>query len=206
LFLLDRLTEGGGFFILASVSLLGLPAFESRMSAPSWLIVGLVAICLFAVAQRLWNRPVSIEKLPLARIGPLQRFLPHLINFWIGVKTSFTPSQIIGGLGLSTVARFSDGLVVLFAARMLGTQLTLPAAVFVLAVSGLSGGLSFLPAGTGAVETIMTGLLVVNGATLTNALAITLLARLATLWMWVAMGLGLAFALRLSALRARSEA
>lgn len=206
LLLLDRLTEGGGFLILTTLSLPGLPAFESRMSVPAWLVVGLGAIVLFAVAQRFWNRAASVEDLPLSRIAAVRKFLPHLINFWNGVKTGFTPAQILGGLAISSVARFSDGLVVLFAARMFGTELTLPAAVFILAVSGLTGGLSFLPAGTGAVETTMTGLLVVNGATLTNALSITLLARLATLWLWVAMGLGLAFGLRLSARRRRSEA
>ncbi|MGE5137822.1 MAG: lysylphosphatidylglycerol synthase domain-containing protein, partial [Rudaea sp.] len=87
-------------------------------------------------------------------------------------------------------------LVVLFAANLLGLQLPLSAAVLVLAVSGLAGGISLLPAGTGAVETTMAGLLVVLGATLPNAIAITLLARLSTLWLWVALGLALAFILR----------
>jgi Lysylphosphatidylglycerol synthase TM region len=80
---------------------------------------------------------------------------------------------------------------------MLGVELALPAAVFILAVSGLTGGISFLPAGTGAVETTMVGLLLLSGVTLPNALAITLIARLATLWLWVALGLAVAFVLRL---------
>jgi uncharacterized protein (TIRG00374 family) len=83
-----------------------------------------------------------------------------------------------------------------------GVELALPTAVFVLAVSGLAGGVSLLPAGIGAVETTMVGLLVILGVTWSNALAIALLTRLFTLWLWVAVGLVTAFLLRLLALGA----
>ena len=45
-----------------------------------------------------------------------------------------------------------------------------------------------LPAGLGGTEALLTGLLVLHGASLATALAITVLVRLLTLWLAVAIG------------------
>ncbi len=204
LLLLDRFTEGGGFMILAVLAGLALPSLRAQVPMPMLTLVGLVALVVFALVQYVPPRRALRERIRLP--ARLRGLVPHLKNLWHGLESSFTLPQILGGLALSTIARFADGLVVLFAARMLGVELALPAAVLVLAVSGLAGGFSLLPAGTGAVETTMVGLLVLLGATLPNALAITLLARLSTLWLWVAFGLGAAFVLRFNAARGRRVA
>lgn len=203
LLVLDRLTEGGGFTLLATASALSLPALWTQIPAPGLMLLVLAMVFAFALTRSRWSTQVAVvdSRLAESRLG--QRFLPHFRNFWRGLETSFTPKQIAGGLALSTIARCVDGLVILFTAHMFGVELALPAAVLVLAVSGLAGGISFLPAGTGAVETTMVGLLVLLGATWSNALAITLLARLSTLWLWVGLGLVLAFLLRVSPVRAR---
>lgn len=206
LLVLDRFTEGGGFMILAVGSAILMPALRAEVPGPSLLLLGLGAIIVFALARFALRRSRAGGNLRLPQLPGVRQVLPHLKNLWRGLESSFTISQIIGGLALSTVARFADGLVILFAARMLGVELPVAAAVFVLAVSGLAGGISFLPAGTGAVETTMVGLLTIwLGVTLPNALAITLLARLSTLWLWVALGLGVAFVLRLTSARVRTQ-
>lgn len=196
LLLLDRLTEGGGFFILASVSGLALPPLRARVPVPSLLLIALAGMFAFALIQQRWKHGIAIEGMRVVESSPLGRLLPHALNLWRGLKSGFTAAQILGGLALSVVARFADGLVLLFAARILGVDLMLPTAVFILAVSGLTGGISFLPAGIGAVETTMVGLLVLSGATWTNGLAIALLVRVFILWLWVTLGLGLAVVLR----------
>ncbi len=200
LLLLDRLTEGGGFMILALASALALPALRAWMPAPIMTLAGLTLLVAFGLVARQQQR-LPLVSGGLARCRLTRRLEAsmgrHLRDLWNGLRASFAPGQIAGGLALSAVARFSDGLVVLFAARLLGLQLALPAAVFVLAASGLAGGISLLPAGTGAVETTMTGLLALSGASWQDALAITLLARLSTLWLWVALGLALAFVIHL---------
>ena len=198
LLLLDRLTEGGGFLILALAATLATPGLRAQIPTSNLLLVGLGLIALFALARRLLRDTVS-TKLPVGnQVSLWKRFLPYLQNLWRGLEQSFTLPQIAGGLALSSVARFSDGLVVLFAAHMLGVELALPTAVLVLAISGLAGGISLLPAGTGAVETTMVGLLALSGATVPNALTITLLSRLFSLWMWVGLGLTIVFVSRLA--------
>ncbi len=204
LLLLDRLTEAGGFLTLALAATLALPNLRSQLPSSSLLLLALALVCAFAAARR-WLGRMSIVRNPrVARLIGSIPWLGHIRNLWRGMNQSLTLTQVLGGLALSTVARFWDGVVILFAARMIGMQLTLPAAVFVLAVSGLVGGISFLPAGIGAVETTMTGLLLLLGADLPSAVAITLVARLSTLWLWVALGIGMTFALHLS--RVRSQA
>ena len=198
LLFLDRLTEGGGFMTLALVSALALPALRDQTPLSLLTLVGLALICVFALTREQWKRQIAIfaSRLSKSQIG--SQIVPHLENLTRGAETSFTPSQILGGLGFSVCARFADGLVVLFVAQMLGVALTLPAAVFILAVSGLAGGVSFLPAGTGAVEATMAGMLVIMGVPLSNAIAIALVTRLFILWVWVALGLVMVFRLRLA--------
>jgi uncharacterized protein (TIRG00374 family) len=196
LLLLERLTEGSGFLVLAILSGLMLPALRARVPVPALTLIGLTGACVFAVTLSRRGRNVNISRW-LAGSPLWERLVPHLRHLWHGLVTSFTLPQILGGLILSAVARFADGLVVLLAADVMGLELTLPTAVFVLAVSGLAGGISFLPAGIGAVETAMVSLLVLLGADWSDALAISLLARLSTLWLWVAVGLVLVFVLRL---------
>ncbi len=196
LLVLDRLTEGGGFMILAAASGLLLSTLPVATPIPALTLAGLGVMLVFALTRRYWARWLAPDA-PWLQAGWGRRLAPHVQHLAHGLEVSFTPAQIVGGLALSTVARSADGLVVLFAAQILGVSLPLPTAVFVLAVSGLAGGISLLPAGTGAVETTMTGLLVLFGARWSDALAITLLARLGTLWLWVALGLALTFALKL---------
>ncbi len=198
LLLLDRVTEGGGFFVLAVLSTLLLPALRSHLPAPMLIIVGTVALFAFGLLRNRWRKYIPAAPARIQRMSLYQRVVPHIENLGRGLEASFTPGQVAGGVALTSIARFSDGMVLLFAARMLGLDLAVPVAVFILAVSGLAGGISLLPAGTGAVETTMVGLLVLFGATLPNALAITLLTRLATLWMWVALGLAWAGLLQLA--------
>ncbi len=196
--LLVRLTEGGGFLILALMATLALPELRSQIPTSTFLLAGLGVIVAFALARRFLPSDVTAKMQVEDKTSFWQRSLPHLRNLWRGLERSFTLRQVTGGLAISIAARFADGLVVLFAAHMLGVELTLPMAVLVLAISGLAGGISLLPGGTGAVETTMVGLLALAGATVSNALTIALLARLFSMWMWVGLGLTVVFASRLA--------
>ncbi len=201
LLVLDRVTEGGGFLVLALLSAIWLPSLRDKIPSAWLYVIALVVLFAFGLAQRWLKRNPILEskRLNESRIG--QRILPHLAKLWYGLESSFKAYQIIGGVMLTAIARFSDGLVLLFVAQMLGVTLALPVAVFILAVSGLAGGISLLPAGTGAVEATMTGMLVLAGTDTPTAFAITLLARMATLWLWVLLGLAYAFISRVTLIR-----
>jgi uncharacterized protein (TIRG00374 family) len=70
----------------------------------------------------------------------------------------------------------------------MGLQVELLTAAGFYAVAMVAGALSALPAGLGGTEAVLTGLLVAHGAIPATALAVTVLARLLTLWLAVAIG------------------
>ncbi len=101
--------------------------------------------------------------------------------------------------GLTLLAWAAQGLALWLICRALAVDLPLLTAIGFYAVAMLAGALSALPAGLGGTEAVLTGLLVAQSATPAMALAITLLARLLTLWL--AVGLGVAALLYSAAIR-----
>jgi uncharacterized protein (TIRG00374 family) len=91
-------------------------------------------------------------------------------------------------LGLTLTAWAAQGIAVWLICRGMGVPLELLTATGFYAVAMVAGALSALPAGLGGTEAVLTGLLVAHGATPAAALAVTVLARLLTLWLAVAIG------------------
>ncbi len=196
--LLDRMMEGAGFLVLALALPLALPTLQEHVPNLDFLVISFGLVLLLVLLRNPLARLVKRASAGLTRFALVRRLRPYSQNLWQGLVSSLAPRQIVTGLGLTALARVSDGLVLFFAAQMLGVALALPLAIFVLALSGFAGGISLLPGGAGAVETTMVGLLVLAGASFPTALAITLLARLSTLWLWVGLGLALALILQLA--------
>ena len=91
---------------------------------------------------------------------------------------------------LTLAAWAAQGVAVWLICRALGLYIPLLMASSFYATAMVAGALSALPAGLGGTEVVLTGLLVAQGATPAAALTITLLARLLTLWLAVAIGVG----------------
>ncbi|WP_411881995.1 lysylphosphatidylglycerol synthase transmembrane domain-containing protein [Polaromonas sp. YR568] len=91
-------------------------------------------------------------------------------------------------LGLTLTAWAAQGVAVWLICHGMGVQIELLTAAGFYAVAMVAGALSALPAGLGGTEAVLTGLLVAQGATPAAALGITVLARLLTLWLAVAIG------------------
>jgi uncharacterized membrane protein YbhN (UPF0104 family) len=91
-------------------------------------------------------------------------------------------------LGLTLVAWAAQGLALWLICRELGWAIDPLLATGFYALAMVGGALSLLPAGLGGTEALLTGLLLLHGADLATALAITVLARLLTLWLAVALG------------------
>jgi glycosyltransferase 2 family protein len=90
--------------------------------------------------------------------------------------------------GLTLAAWAAQGLAVWLICRAMNVHLELLTATGFYAVAMVAGALSALPAGLGGTEAVLTGLLVVQSATPATALSITVMVRLLTLWLAVAIG------------------
>lgn len=91
-------------------------------------------------------------------------------------------------LALTGVAWAAQGLAVWLLCREAGLSIGMLQAAGFYAVAMVGGALSLLPAGLGGMEALLTGLLVLHGAGAAQALGITVLVRVLTLWLAVAIG------------------
>lgn len=105
--------------------------------------------------------------------------------------------QLYGGLGLGLIAWGGEGIGLWYLLTQLGYDLDIALAVSIYGVAVLVGALSFLPGGLGSTELVMGLLLMAMGVSKPDAIAATLICRIATLWFAVFIGLGTAGALTL---------
>ena len=94
-----------------------------------------------------------------------------------------------GELALTLAAWAAQGLAVALLCRAAGLDLSVWLAAGFYALAMVGGALSALPAGLGGTEAVLVALLVGQGATVGTAVAVTVLVRLLTLWLAVALGL-----------------
>jgi len=107
---------------------------------------------------------------------------------WLRAAWSCLATRPWRWLSLTLVAWAAQGLAMWLVCRELGLGLDPLLATGFYALAMVGGALSLLPAGLGGTEALLTGLLVLQGAALATALAITVLVRLLTLWLAVAIG------------------
>lgn len=143
--------------------------------APAWL-PGLLAAGLLAA---------------LLVLGLLLRFRRALLQRFGWLQEAWRCLRVrpLVWFALTLAAWAAQGVAVWLICRDMGVSLSLPTATGFYAVAMVAGALSALPAGLGGTEAVLTGLLVAHGAAAGNALGITVLVRLLTLWLAVAIGL-----------------
>lgn len=92
-------------------------------------------------------------------------------------------------LGLTLLAWAAQGVATwLVCHALFGWSIDPLLATGFYALAMVGGAVSMLPAGLGGTEALLTGLLVMHGATLATAVGITVLVRLLTLWLAVGIG------------------
>lgn len=115
---------------------------------------------------------------------------PSLLARWVWLQQAWRclATRPLSWLLLTLVAWAAQGLAMWLICRDQGLALDPLLATGFYALAMVGGALSMLPAGLGGMEALLTGLLVAHGATLATAVGITVLVRLLTLWLAVAIG------------------
>lgn len=143
-------------------------------AAPAWLrwvlVLALVAAGVLAGVlfrhQRAWRQ----------RLG------------WLHDAWQCLALQPLRWFTLTLLAWAAQGMAVWLLCRAFGLPAGLLTVTGFYALAMVAGALSALPAGLGGTEAVLTGLLVAHGASPGVALGITVLTRLLTLWLAVAIG------------------
>ena len=147
-----------------------------------------ILIGLIVLQQTRWLRKLKStahSKLP-ARPAKL---IGSTIEIILHSGRCFRLPMLLLGLMYGLVAWGAEGVAFHYILHALGSDLSLQAALFIYAFSMLVGALSFLPGGLGGAEATMVMLLMLHQIGQPQAVAATIIIRLATLWFAVALGL-----------------
>jgi uncharacterized membrane protein YbhN (UPF0104 family) len=157
------------------------------LPALAWLIAqGLLPSSPF------WLGPVlfALALLMVAVIVVLMVFRARLLARagWLVEAWACLAKRPLAWLALTLTAWAAQGGAVWLLCKAMGLDLSVMLAAGFYALAMVAGALSVLPAGLGGTEAALTGLLVASGSSAAAALAITVLARLLTLWLAVGLG------------------
>ncbi|NYH10138.1 lysylphosphatidylglycerol synthase transmembrane domain-containing protein [Pseudomonas moraviensis] len=184
----ERLSD---LLAMVALALFGLSAH------PEWLSMIVACLVLLACCMLLVSRAsfvTMIDRCLEHRHGWFPRLLRHCAQVLHESRSCHTPGRQAGVTLLSIVAWGLEGLAFYWILIAIKADVSLTSALFIYAVSMLAGALSFMPGGLGSAEAVMVALLVSGGVGLPDAIAATVVLRLATLWL--AVGLGSAFLMR----------
>ena len=182
-FFSDQLSNLISMMLLVSVGLWAYPQAQ-----PIIIVLGgiILAILIF-LQQTKWLQVLEAivqRKLP----AKPARLISSSIEIVLHSKRCFSLPMLLYGIVIGLVAWGSEGLAFYYIMHVLGSDLTLQGALFIYAFSMLVGALSFLPGGLGGTEATMVALLMLHNIPQPQAVAATVLIRLATLWFAVALG------------------
>jgi uncharacterized protein (TIRG00374 family) len=181
-FFSERLSD---LFAVVLLTLFGLSLYPQ---AWPMIVVGvaLVAVGLVVLSQRRLLEHL-VRKVP-SDGGKVLGLLRHLLQVLVHAQQCHRLRLMLGLTALSVVAWSAEALAFDWILKWMGADIPLTFAVFVYALAMLAGAVSFMPGGLGGAEAVMVGLLVWKGMNSADAVAATVLIRLATLWFAVAIG------------------
>jgi glycosyltransferase 2 family protein len=141
---------------------------------------------------------ISRESLP-RRVGGwaqalrrpiLKKLARAAANLLESARALLRPRLLLSGAAIGVVSWGAEGLGLYLLCRSVHLPVAPMTAIGIYGLAVLAGGVAFfLPAGIGGMEAVMTALLTAQGASVGEALTITLLCRVATLWFAVVIGI-----------------
>lgn len=158
----------------------------------AWAIACATALLLVALAVIVWKEtPAFLVMLGTrlgGRVGGLLEWIAEMLGH---SRRLLAWKRLAGILLLSVVAWGVEGYGVWLLASALGHDIGLGVSLGIYGLAILAGAAAiFLPAGLGGTEAAMTALLAAAGLPVAEAIAVTLVCRLATLWFAVMIGVG----------------
>lgn len=183
-FFMEHFTNLIVMLLLAAIGLWVYPKAQPMVM----ILAGLILLVLLLLQQtRLLQalRVMALNKLP----ARLAHIATSSLDIVLHSGRCFSLPMLTYGIVLGLVAWGAEALAFYYIMHTLGSGLTLPTAMFIYAFSMLVGALSFLPGGLGGAEATMVALLMLNNVAQPQAVAATVLIRLATLWFAVALGI-----------------
>lgn len=185
-FFVERLMD---VLAMACLALLGLAAAGSLhwlLAAVAVMLPGL--LMLAGAPWQAWQRRFGAASGRPG--GALRRTLDGALSTLASARTLLRPRLAVGAflLGLLCWGLEGVGLWLLVQQMAPAAALQPSTAIGIYAIAIIAGALSFLPGGLGGTEVVMAALLGAQGVAPAEAIMITLVCRVVTLWLAVAIG------------------
>ncbi|WP_018085588.1 lysylphosphatidylglycerol synthase transmembrane domain-containing protein [Desulfurispora thermophila] len=181
-FVSERLSD------LTAVVLLALLGVTLQPGGSTILLAGMLVVTLGLVILSRGNMLATLSSRLADRSGRLARAIQHVLTLLMEARRCHAPRLLLIATVLSVMAWSSEACAFYLILHWLSFDVSLPYAISVYALAMLAGALSFLPGGLGGAEAVMVGLLLWKGMPEAQAVAATVIIRLATLWFAVALG------------------
>lgn len=189
-------TTAAAFFIERLMDLLAMLALaflavstSSAYSMLIWSAVAVIVLLLSALACAPWERisrwTEKIDRFP----AYLDRAVRGVLRTLLSARNLLTLPILATGFGIGLIAWGAEGVgLMILGAISPGVPLDWATATGIYSVAIIVGALSFLPGGLGSTEAVMIALLAAHGYPMSDAIVLTLVCRLLTLWFAVAIG------------------
>ncbi|NGZ88049.1 flippase-like domain-containing protein [Duganella sp. SAP-35] len=185
-FFIERLMD---VLAMACLALLGLAAasnFNWLLAAAAVMLLGLLVLA--RAPWYAWQQRFSAGSGEHG--GALRRALDSALKTLVSARVLLRPRLALGAFALGLLSWGLEGVGLWLLAQQLApsVELHLATAIGIYAIAIIAGALSFLPGGLGGTEVVMAALLGAQGVTPASAIMITLVCRVVTLWLAVAIG------------------
>lgn len=184
-FFSERLSD---LIAVLAIATVGVASYPQSKPVIYFLTVFAIAV-LLTIHQQSWLHRIRL--FIVSRFsGKLRNTATGLVDIALHSRQLYRWSPLLVGLALGIVAWWAEAYAFHLMSGWMGLELGLSTAIFIYAFSMIVGAISFLPGGLVGVEVAMVALLVLNRVPVAEAVALTILIRLTTLWFAVVIGLG----------------
>jgi uncharacterized protein (TIRG00374 family) len=184
-FFIERLMDVMAMMVLASLIVASMPRYHVAM----WSAGLMVCAVLITLASLPWSAITSYIESWTRLPRTAKKVALGIAKALATARSLLSPGALLLGFTTGLIAWGFEG-VGLYALGSIVPTTTLPLAtgVGIYAIAVLVGAVSFLPGGLGSTEAAMTALLATQGYALPDALLVTIVCRVLTLWLAVVIG------------------
>lgn len=183
-FFIERLMD-----LLAIITLASLAVVSSDYKGLIWAAVATIFLILIILMIAPWLRIADWSEQNTWIPHTLKNILQKIFRTLIASKLLLNPVSLISGFLVGLIAWGCEGLGLMIISKIPGGPgLDIISAVSIYSVAVIVGALSFFPGGLGSTETVMVALLIKHNIIISDAILITMVCRLLTLWLAVFIG------------------
>ncbi len=184
-FFVERLMDLLAMLTLAFLAV----STSSSYSLLIWVTVTVIILSLIVLAFAPWQRLYRWSETRQPLPPRLNKILHGVLKTFLSAKSLLTFPVLTLGFGIGLLAWGAEGVGLMIIGSIApSVPIDWATATGIYSIAIIVGALSFLPGGLGSTEAVMIALLAAHGYPMADAIVLTLVCRLLTLWFAVAIG------------------